>query len=385
MRAPIYHSLSTLEDLLQRDEQRKKDGFLPKIKIGRVVHPGKSGKVVIVPVTQEEKFYHDNRPLYNEEQQDGGSGDGQEGDVVGIEPDEEDQDGENGPGRHGGGDHGSGTDAYELGKVLTEKLKLPNLKDKGKKHLAEPKYELTDKNRGSGQILDKKATLLNIIRTNMSLGLIDDPTTANLDNLVIDPRDKVYRILSREVQYEAHAIVFFARDYSGSMMGRPAEVVVSEHLLIYCWLMFQYNRKVDTRFVLHDTEAKEVPDFETYYRLKVGGGTEIFSVFEHINKVVENEGLARDNNIYIFYGSDGDDISGDEYESKLIAGLNKSVSYCNRIGMTVVNGDYRKTTFESAVELSGLLKSMPSLIRLDKIDQNASQERLIEGIRKLVG
>jgi hypothetical protein len=45
------------------------------------------------------------------------------------------------------------------------------------------------------------------------------------------------------------------------MAGKATELVVSQHVLIYSWLLYQYARQVETRFILHDTEAKEVPIF----------------------------------------------------------------------------------------------------------------------------
>ena len=53
-------------------------------------------------------------------------------------------------------------------------------------------------------------------------------------------------------------MVFFLRDYSGSMSGKPTELVVTQHVLIYSWLLYQYAGQVESRFILHDTEAKEV-------------------------------------------------------------------------------------------------------------------------------
>ena len=43
-------------------------------------------------------------------------------------------------------------------------------------------------------------------------------------------------------------------------------------------LLYQYAMQVETRFILHDTEAKEVPDFYTYYNSKVAGGTQVVMV-----------------------------------------------------------------------------------------------------------
>ena len=73
--------------------------------------------------------------------------------------------------------------AYDLGKILTEKFELPNLRDKGKKRsLTRYTYELTDKHSGFGQVLDKKATLLKIVDTNIHLGNLLDPAVSHHRN-----------------------------------------------------------------------------------------------------------------------------------------------------------------------------------------------------------
>ena len=81
--------LRSLDDLLEKDRQREEDGFPRKIRVGRMIKPGKGGKdrIVVVPTTVEEKFIHDTRPHQpGQGSGTGGSGDGQEGEVVGEEP-----------------------------------------------------------------------------------------------------------------------------------------------------------------------------------------------------------------------------------------------------------------------------------------------------------
>ena len=105
-------------------------------------------------------------------QSNGGSGDGEEGDVIGEQPvrEQDGQEGE-GPGQGEGGQHEMESNAYDLGKILTEQFELPNLKDKGKKRsLTRYTYDLTDKHRGFGQLLDKKATLRKIRRNQYPSG-----------------------------------------------------------------------------------------------------------------------------------------------------------------------------------------------------------------------
>ncbi|MGD8493046.1 MAG: hypothetical protein PVH44_05535, partial [Desulfobacterales bacterium] len=81
-------SLRSIDELLERDKQREKDGFPRKINVGRLIKPSKGGKdkVVVVPSTVEEKFIHDPSLQASEEEPYGGSGDGEEGEVIGEQP-----------------------------------------------------------------------------------------------------------------------------------------------------------------------------------------------------------------------------------------------------------------------------------------------------------
>ncbi len=387
-RPTYYHNLKSLDELLERDRQREKDGFPRKIRIGRLVRPGKGGdKVVVVPSTVEEKFIHDTRPPHpQEEQQAGGAGEGEEGDVIGRQPIHQPGGTGQGAGQGQGEGHDVSSNAYDLGKILTEKFQLPNLQDKGKKRsLTKYTYDLTDRNRGAGQLLDKKATLRQILKTNIALGIVN-PGDRQVDpgKLMIGPRDRIYRTLSREQDYESQALVFFMRDYSASMSGKPTEIVVSQHLLIYSWLMFQYKEQVESRFLLHDTEAKEVRDFNEYYNSTVAGGTRVAAVFRLVNEIVRKESLARDYNIYVFYGTDGEDW--DSKGEEVIRELREMLTYVSRIGISVVRPSYARS--ESAVEKymkeSGLLEEKSDYIRMDTLQQDASESRVIEGIREIV-
>ncbi len=391
---PYYHSIKTLDELLERDKQREKDGFRRKINIGKIVKPGrgKKNKVVIVPTTSEDKFYHDNRIHEDTESNDAsegevtGAAEGEEGDIIGESPLQPEGVGDStGAGSGSGEEHEVLSNAYDLGKILTEKFKLPNLKDKGKKKsLTKFIYDLTDINRGSGQIIDKKRTLIQIIKTNISLDRINIENHNKSDNLLINPHDYIYKTLSRERDTEAQAIVFFVRDYSGSMYGKPTEIVCSQHVMIFSWLVYQFKEQVESRFVLHDTEAKEVGDFHTYYNTNVAGGTCIQSSIEYVNKIVETENLAKDYNIYVFYGGDGDDWNPES--DNLSDSIKKMLSYVSRMGITIVNSSTTggKSKFEDFLDKNNFLKDSSNLIRLDVIDQDIDEKRLIEGIKKLV-
>ena len=351
-----------------------------------MIKPGKGGKdkIVVVPTTVEEKFIHDRSLRPSEEEPSGGSGEGEEGEVIGEEP-IRGESGQGGAGEGSEGPHEMESSAYDLGRLLTEQFELPNLKDKGKKRaLARYTYEMSDKNRGFGQFLDKKATLKKIVETNIALGKLSDREHIDPTGFIISPQDRIYRILSREIDYESQALVFFLRDYSGSMMGKPTELVVSQHVLIYSWLLFQYARQVESRFILHDTEAKEVPDFYTYYNSKVAGGTRVASAFQLVNEIVQKERLSDDYNIYVFHGTDGDDWDTNGKEA--VPELKRMLGYCNRMGITIIerSGVRNKTEVESYIRNSKLLTEKPDLLRLDVMDESADEPRLIEGIKTLI-
>jgi len=381
--------IRSLDDLLERDRQREEDGFPRKIRVGRMIRPGRGDddKVVVVPTTVEEKFIHD--PSIQQEQQgsgSGGSGEGEEGEVIGEQPVRQGGEGSGQAGQGSGGAHELESSAYDLGRILTEQFQLPNLKDKGKKRsLTRYTYDLTDKNRGFGQVLDKKATLRRILETNIALGRVPDVGNIDPADFIIAPNDKIYRILSREKDYESQAVVFFVRDYSGSMGGKATELVCTQHVLIYSWLLYQYQRQVETRFILHDTTAREVEDFYTYYNSKVAGGTEVASAYRLVNDIVEQESLARDYNIYVFHGTDGDDW--DTSGEKTIPELKRMLRYANRVGITIAEHAYTdtgNTEVDKYLRKSGLLDDAVDLLRKDTMSESSDENRIIEGIKKLI-
>ncbi len=389
--------MTTLDELLERDRQREEDGFKRKIRIGQIVKPGSGGKekIIVVPTTVEEKFVHDEINLEQEQgegEPTGGTGEGEEGDIIGeqpVRPEEGEGEGEGsgeGPGEGEGGEHEFEANAYELGKVLSQDFQLPNLKDKGKKRtLAKYIYDLTDKNKGSGQFLDKKATLKKIVQTNIMLGRVPDVSDIDTTQFIISPQDLIYRILSREKDFESQALVFFLRDYSGSMGGKVTQAVVSQHVMLYSWLMYQYEKQVETRFILHDTDAKEVSDFYKYYSYKVAGGTKVFTAFKLVNDIVERENLARDYNIYVFHGTDGDDW--DKEGKQTLTEIKRMMAYVARIGISIVEHSYvgsKQTEVEKYLKSSGILTKHKELIKLDVMGENVDDSRIIQGIKRLI-
>jgi len=379
-------SLESLEDLLKRDEQREKDGFHKKIRIGRIL--AGPGKVIMVPHVAEEKLIHGEfEPAEDGEESTVGHGEGKVGDVIGEQSifgeDDGEGDSEDPQAGEGEGEHGIEAEAYQLGKELVEEFQLPNLKDKGKKvPTDEYIYDLTDRHRGSGQLLDKKATLKSIVKSNFALGRCDKD---NIDTskLIVGPQDKIYRVLSREIVWKSQAVVFFLRDYSGSMYGEPTRAAVSQHLMLYSWLFVQYDKLVIPRFIVHDYAAKEVPVGE-YFRQSANGGTLIASGYRKINEIVDGEGLARNYNIYVFQATDGDD--GDDGD-EAIPEIEKILSYVNRMGVCVLKQPYygdRQSIFEDYINESGLL-DIRELFRMHvMLSAGVTDDKNIEAVKALI-
>jgi uncharacterized sporulation protein YeaH/YhbH (DUF444 family) len=150
--------------------------------------------------------------------------------------------------------------------------------------------------------------------------------------------------------------------------------------------MYQYQNKVENRFILHDTEAKEVEDFYTYYRSNIAGGTKVAPAFELVEKIIEEENLDKDYNIYIFYGTDGDDW--ESAGTNAVKSIQNLLSKINRLGITIARNSWSSsanTTIETYINKSNLLKDRPDKIRLDSFKADgANEDRIIEGIKKLI-
>ncbi|HOU82449.1 MAG TPA: DUF444 family protein [Bacteroidales bacterium] len=381
-------SLETLEDLLKRDEQREKDGFHRRIRLGKFIKPlgDNKNKVIVVPTTTEPKFYHDESMLPEET---GGSGEGEEGQVIGkqrVRPTEGEGEGQ-GAGQGEGAEHEIVANAFNLGKILTEKFQLPNIKQKGKKRsLTKFSYELTDINRRQGQLVEKKSTLRKIVKTNLLLGNINPNEPIDTSKLLVTNDDMVYRLVSKERDYDTQAVVFFVRDYSGSMEGKPTEAITSQHLMIYSWLVYQYQYRVETRFIVHDTEPREVTNFTDYFQLQVAGGTRIAPAFQKVYEIIQRDQLAKEYNIYIFYGTDGDDWDTDGKE--LNENLIRLFPISARIGFTIAKNSWslnQDTTLEKNLKNYHIAEKYHKEFRMDSFDaDNIDENRLIESIKILV-
>jgi uncharacterized protein len=98
---------------------------------------------------------------------------------------------------------------------------------------------------------------------------------------------------------------------------------------------------------------------------------------------VENENLARDYNIYVFHGTDGDDWDTEGREA--LPQLKLMLRYANRVGITIAEHSVGSATeVEKYIHKSGLLEQASELLRMDIIGDDTDETRLIEGIKNLI-
>ena len=146
--------------------------------------------------------------------------------------------------------------------------------------------------------------------------------------------------------------------------------------------MYHYDKRVKTRFILHDTQAIEAEDFSTYYRSNVAGGTKIFPAFELVNSIIENEQLHLSKNIYVFYGSDGDDWK--DNKNNLVGEIKRLSKYANRIGIFVArnSGNDNPTSLESTIEESNILIELSDILKITQINsRDFTESQIIESIK----
>jgi len=193
----------------------------------------------------------------------------------------------------------------ELARILGEELELPNIQPKGKKQVT------TEVNRYTGIRRVGPASLRHVKRT-FKRALKREIASGNFDRsggvVVPVPDDMRYRSWEPRMVPESNAVIVYMMDVSGSMGDEQKEIVRIEAFWIDTWLKSQY-KQIETRYVVHDAEAKEV-DEHTFFHLRESGGTKISSAYELCDSIIDADYPPEEWNIYPFHFSDGDNWSG---------------------------------------------------------------------------
>lgn len=241
--------------------------------------------------------------IVHKEGQDGvGSGPGNVGDVIGVEP---------GQGQGQGAGQESGHETYEteisisdLQDLVFADLGLPFLKPKEQQQL-ETDTILFDEIRPK-----KTPNNLDIYRTmeeNMRRNAIERGVA---EILGIIPEDYRVRTWRQEIREENAAVVIFKRDFSGSMGPTETYLTRAFGWWTVAFLRSKYPR-VETAFIVHDTQAFEVSEAD-YFSRNDGGGTTCSSAYVLERELIDRRFPPDRYNIYSLHFSDGDNWYGDD-------------------------------------------------------------------------
>lgn len=243
-----------------------------------------------------------------------GRGPGKKGDVVGRDP-------QSGQGNQAGDEHSEGIELqidleYVL-KFMKEELELPNLKPK-ENDFEDVEYKYNSLSlTGPKSLIHKKRSLLMALKrlvTSGKIGELHEVPGYTEKIKIITPinSDFRYRQYTEIRKPASNAVIFFARDSSGSMNEYKCDIVSDMAWWIDVWIRSFYKR-TERIYVCHDTEAEEV-DEEKFYKYRYGGGTKCSSALKYIAEQFKHRFSPSKWNIYIFYFSDGENWDNDNEE-----------------------------------------------------------------------
>ena len=276
------------------------------------------GKIVKIPI------HHIDLPKFRFGNNVGGvgQGDGEIGDPIGGNP----QKG-SGKGKAGeeSGEHGFVAEFSpdELAKILGESLQLPDIENKGKGKINSVMDRYNGiRNTGPEGLRHFKRTYKQALKRAISSGTYDpsNPSVIPIKD------DKRYKSASYKEEPDCNTVVIYMMDVSGSMGSEEKLIVKSEVFWIDLWLKSQY-KSIESRFIVHDTEAHEV-DREQFFSISEAGGTKISSAYELCNQIMEEDHPFNDWNVYPFHFSDGDNIRSDNDVSVSLL-RDKIIPNCN--------------------------------------------------------
>lgn len=251
-----------------------------------------------------------------------GQGDGEIGDPIARGPKEDDggDDAGDQPGRHIIEEF----TMEELAEMMAEELELPRLVDKKRQRIVSQRWRYRGLyDIGPESLCVKRRTLQEAIRHSLMFvdpDEFDNPAFDLAEYVFVRQSDKRYRLPKIENEYSSSAAVIYMMDVSGSMDEEKKEVVRTMAWWIDVWIRGQY-KGVESRYLVHDTEAQEV-DQDDFYHITEGGGTKISSVYRLCGDLITPSSgyqspfggtYSPDEwNIYVFHFTDGDNWGDDD-------------------------------------------------------------------------
>ena len=292
-------------------------GHLPELIAGPDLITGSQERTVQVPVRMLE---HARFKLADARSQTGaGQGEGKPGDI--LQPSQPDPDMGGGSGE-GGGQNGEVQLLLEFSidevmDWLWEELKLPDLQPKAGARIDEMELvrQGVDK-RGARSRLDRRRTVKEAIKRR---AVQENPVPFTNDDLR-------FRQLVTRVRPSTSATILFVIDVSASMTQLERKLAKSFFFFALQGIRRKYA-KVETRFIAHTTHAWEFSEQE-FFQVTGIGGTIASSAFRLVHELVQKELDFAQNNIYMFYASDGENFTEDRAAaSQALAELGTELNY----------------------------------------------------------
>lgn len=258
----------------------------------------------------------------------------------------------------------------ELAEILGEALELPRIQPKGNKNaqVVSRKYSSLGPV-GPESLRHFRASYKAALKRSISGGLYNPH-----DPIVIPMRGDIrYRVPKEIKKPQARAVVIYMMDISGSMGEEQKEIVRLESFWINAWLKKHY-KGLETRFIVHDAQAKEV-DETTFFRTSESGGTLISSAYTLCQKIIENDYPPNEWNIYPFHFSDGDNWSGEDTKICLQLIRDFFITRVNMFGYGQVESKYGSGQFYKDLEHEGF---DGNILVLSKIE---NKNKIIDSIK----
>lgn len=325
-----------------------------------------------------------------------GRGPGKEGEVIGRKKGQ----GKNGAGE---GEVEGITITLSLEEVLMfmeSELELPRLQPK-QSVLEDLKIKYNNISLvGPESLRHNRRTMLQAMKRLASIGELDKlhVVPGHTDPMrLITPinSDKRYRQYKVIREPSSSAVVFYARDGSGSMDTVKCGIISDMVWWMDVWIKRFYKR-VEKVWVWHDSAAQEM-DEEKFYRYRYGGGTNCSSALKYISQqCIPATGRFPPEkwNIYVFYFTDGDNWDDDNPEFLRCLKEDLGPDKVNVIGITqIMSSHYDGSVKELVDDMIDEGELDADVVRTYSIGADANgtftdEQRnisILEGIRKLLG
>jgi hypothetical protein len=241
-------------------------------------------------------------------------------------------------------------DLEEVLQFMENELRLPPLKPRQNDVLQEEKIKYNSISLlGPESLRHNRRTMMQAMKRQSATGDINKlwtPPGFSVPVKMITPinQDKRYRQYKVIKKPSSNAVVFFARDGSGSMDQYKCDIVSDIAWWIDIWIKRFYER-VERCYVWHDTVASEV-DENKFYKYRYGGGTICSSALKLISSQLETRFPINKWNFYIFYFTDGENDFNDNSEFVKVIKESFPDNVVNFIGITQIMSAYNNSLKE---------------------------------------